>query len=82
MPTNFDTQITAKLATQLGVRLMENTMNAMNPLDFNIVLKREYKKWKNKYYSAKAHSDYEKMERCHAEMQKILKYANEDMNKA
>ena len=82
MPTNFDTQITAKLATQLGVRLMENTMNAMNPLDFNIVLKREYKKWKNKYYSAKARSDYEKMVRCHAEMQKILKYANEDMNKA
>ena len=44
----------------------------MNPLDFNIVLKREYKKWKNKYYSAKAQSDYKKMERCHAEMQKIL----------
>ena len=50
-----------------------------NPLDFNIVLKREYKKWKNKYYSAKAQSDYEKMEQCHSEMQKILKYANQDM---
>ena len=51
----------------------------MNPLDFNVVLKKEYKKWKNKYYSAKAQSDYEKMERCHTEMQRILKFANEDM---
>ena len=54
----------------------------MNSLDFNVVLKREYKKWKNKYYSAKAQSDYEKMERCHSEMQKILKYANQDRNNA
>ena len=61
---------------------MQGIGENMNSLDFNVVLKREYKKWKNKYYSAKAQSDYEKMERCHSEMQKILKYANQDLNNA
>jgi hypothetical protein len=55
-------------------------MNEINTLQFSVVLKREYKKWKNKYYSAKSQNDYEKMERCYQEMQKILKYTTQEGN--